>query len=213
MTVRSGHLNPQLHNPARRERGRDKPVRPVATWCCRASGAWSRQPSARCSCRNRPTRRGRNRGRWPISSETSPPRCGKRRAGLHDLPACALDSDLRHQPAGAPERGNQAAHERGGNLPQRSIHRAPGRRHHAGAERRVGTKPAPHAARRPEDPKRHCADSAARCGAECRASQLCPGCEATPRNGTRPALGVVPPAFDAVLQAVPALASGAREGP
>jgi len=43
-------------------------------------------------------------------------RRGERRAGLHDLPAGALDADLLHQPSGAAERRDQATHERGGHL-------------------------------------------------------------------------------------------------
>jgi putative transposase len=65
---------------------------------------------------------------------------------LHDLPACALDADLQHQPARTLECRDQAANERRGYLPQRRVHRAPGRRHDARAERRVVAQPALHAA-------------------------------------------------------------------
>jgi putative transposase len=57
---------------------------------------------------------------------------------LAELPQGALDPDPLHQSAGAPQRRDQAAHRRGGDLPQRGRHRAPGWRAAAGAERRVG---------------------------------------------------------------------------
>ncbi len=70
----------------------------------------------------------------------------KRRAGVHDLPAGALDADLQHQPAGAIERGDQAANARRGHLPERCLDHAAGRRHDARAERRMEPEPALHAA-------------------------------------------------------------------
>ena len=70
----------------------------------------------------------------------------ERRAGVHDLPAGALDADLQHQPAGAAERRDQAPDQRRGHLPQRRIHHPTGRRHDARAERRVEPEPALHAA-------------------------------------------------------------------
>lgn len=74
------------------------------------------------------------------------------------------DADLFQKPTGAANRGDQAAHQRRGHLAQRRVHSALGRRHDAGTERRAVAQPALHSARRPTDPERHCAHSAARCG-------------------------------------------------
>ena len=70
----------------------------------------------------------------------------ERRAGVHDIPQSALDADLQHQPAGATERRDQAAHPRRGHLPQRRFDHPASRRHDARAKRRVESEPALHAA-------------------------------------------------------------------
>jgi putative transposase len=84
-----------------------------------------------------------------------PPRQGhgqrrRRRPGLHDLSPRPLDQDQLDQPAGAPDRRGQAAHGRGGHLPQRGRDCPPDRRSAAGAERRVGGRPSLH---EPGDPR------------------------------------------------------------
>lgn len=65
---------------------------------------------------------------WPLS----PPggvdgRSGRRRAGVRDVPGGALAADLVEQSAGAVEQGDQAAHERRGDLPEPRFDRPPGR--------------------------------------------------------------------------------------
>ena len=89
---------------------------------------------------------GRSAARQVPQARRADGRGRERRAGVHDLPPGALDADLQHQPAGAAERRDQAPHQRRGHLPQRRVHRAPGRRHDARAERRVEPEPALHAA-------------------------------------------------------------------
>lgn len=77
----------------------------------------------------------------------------ERCAGLHGLPQGALAADLQHQPAGEAQRGDQAQDQRRGHLPQRQRHHTIGRRHDAGAKRRVEPHPALHATRGPAGPQ------------------------------------------------------------
>ena len=91
------------------------------------------------------------------SASASSPTDGRgraRRARPHGLPQAPLAPAALHQPAGAPQRRDQAAHRRRRHLPQRGRHRPPRRRPAAGAERRVGRHPPLHDAGNPRRPER-----------------------------------------------------------
>ena len=70
----------------------------------------------------------------------------ERRARVHDLPTCALDPVLRHEPVGASEREDQAPNKPRGHLSKRRVHRPRGRRLNAQAERRMVAQPPLHEA-------------------------------------------------------------------